>query len=313
VERTARAVDAFAALLEALPGGRQTLDAMIGEDAFSVRERREQMARQASFKANSFLFGHCCDTVSTSLFLSPSADGQRIDAVEIHRRSGLQRLSAAMTLPLLSVQAAASSPRATAAPAMQGLWGAGLQASDCFLPDGTLPLPDLAVLRDGPMSIFAIPPHAAVPATVTAGLRVFDADDIASPAGFKVVRNYMLHTPCRVLVREVFLAPGLWPDARPEIAFCLPGPSGTPLVALEPGRPHHRRLNLSARVEPVPMPVDDPAFDLPGSPDHRLQLLQALREAGLSTRGYRGWRCRMVYPVPLVEMQWAFRFGAAPR
>src|SRR5204862_3915668 len=52
-----RAVDAFAALLDALPGGRQALDARLGEGHLSIRERREQMARQASFKAVSFLFG----------------------------------------------------------------------------------------------------------------------------------------------------------------------------------------------------------------------------------------------------------------
>jgi hypothetical protein len=48
LDRTAEAVERFEALLDTLPGGRQTLDAHLGEHSGGIRERREQIARQAS-------------------------------------------------------------------------------------------------------------------------------------------------------------------------------------------------------------------------------------------------------------------------
>ena len=79
-------------LLDRLPGGRQALDARMGESSSAIREKREQMARQASFKAQSFLFGHYCETLTTALFVLPSAQPGRVDVIEVHRRIGLQQL-----------------------------------------------------------------------------------------------------------------------------------------------------------------------------------------------------------------------------
>jgi hypothetical protein len=117
----------------------------------------------------------------------------------------------------------------------------------------------------------------------------------------------MLHLPCRTLVRDLFIADGVWPDARPLIDFYLPGPSGTPAPDIEPGKPHLRRLNLTARIEQLP--AGAPALDLAGVADQRAALELALARAGLSIDRFRGWRCRMAYPVPLVEMQLAVRFA----
>ena len=52
------AVNRCESLIDALPGGRQTLDAQMGEASTVIRERREQIARQAAFKAQSVRFGH---------------------------------------------------------------------------------------------------------------------------------------------------------------------------------------------------------------------------------------------------------------
>jgi hypothetical protein len=101
----------FETLLDRLPGGRQALDARMGESSSAIREKREQMARQASFKAQSFLFGHYCETLTTALFVLPSAQPGRVDVIEVHRRIGLQRLTPTMAVPLLSVHAG---PAATA-------------------------------------------------------------------------------------------------------------------------------------------------------------------------------------------------------
>jgi hypothetical protein len=308
---TEHAVAAFESLLDALPGGRQALDARMGETLGSIRERREQTARQASFKAQSFLFGHYCETLCTALFLLPSADGEHIDVLEVHRRLGLQRLAAGTTLPLLSVQTQVVVAPAGTGPVMTSVDGdtQTRRPHDFLIAEGSsVPLPELQVSEEGSMSTFVLAPDAAVgpPARLTSAFRIQRADRLLQHDAYNVVRNYMLHTPCRTLVRDVYLARGLWPDAWPQVDFYLPGPTGTPLVQPEPGRPHLRRVNLTARIEQLP-----PGFDLDGVPDQAATLTSVLTRAGVADTPFRGWRCRMTYPVPLIEMQVAFRFGGA--
>jgi hypothetical protein len=296
------AVRRFEALLDRLPGGRQALDARIGETSSPVREKREQIARQASFKAVSFLFGHYCQTLTTALFLLPSATRGKVDAIEVHRRIGLQRLSSAAALPLLSVGTGTRS-----GPLMVPL-GSDMPLDDptAFLLPGSAP--DLDVVHEGSTTTFVLRPGASLPERLSTGWRVLRVEDLTPAQAWLTVRNYMLHLPCQLLVRDIYLAPGLWPDARPLVGFCIPGPSGTPAVEIEPGQPHLRRLNLTARIEQLP---DGPAgLEMREVTDQRATLEAALARAEAGGIAWRGWRCRMAYPVPLVEMQLALRFGA---
>ena len=304
------AVMRFESLLDALPGGRQTLDAQMGEASSAIRERREQIARQASFKAQSFLFGHFCETLTTSLFVMPCAEPGRVDVIEVQRRIGLQRSAASVPLPLLSVNT--EKPGSSLAPQMLPLAldepstdpAAYLVAEGC-----SEPLPDLEVRSEGATTILVLRPgHASpMPARVTTAFRVLRADTVAHAESWSILRTYMLHTPCRTLVRDIYLADGLWPDARPEVGFYLPGPSGTPPVVIEPGTPHLRRVNLTARIEQLPPGAR--GLELEGVPDHRAAIEASLARGNVDATTFRGWRCRMGYPVPLIEMQLALRFG----
>ena len=305
------AVNRFESLIDALPGGRQTLDAQMGEASTVIRERREQIARQASFKAQSFLFGHFCETLTTSLFVVPSAESGKVDVIEVQRRIGLQRAAASVALPLLSVHTA--KPGRSDAPQMLPLASAepSTDPSAYLVEAGcSLPQPDLQVQAEGATTIFVLRPghDSPMPARVTTAFRVLRAEPLAQDAPWVILRTYTLHTPCRTLVRDIHIAEGVWPDARPEVGFYLPGPSGTPPVLIEPGQPHLRRVNLTARIEQLPPGAR--ALELDGVPDHRLAVEAALARAGLGAQTFRGWRCRMGYPVPLIEMQFALRFAA---
>jgi hypothetical protein len=315
-----RAVEAFAELLDALPGGRQALDARLGEGLSSIRERREHMARQASFKAVSFLFGHYCETLSTALFLFPSSEGGRVDAVEVHRRLGLRRITPGTPLPLLSLHAKPDGSglppeRLAVRPIDGGPPGASNaeEARRYFIAEGSsLPLPPLEVEREGSNCTFLLGPQHAEPppGRVTTAMRYAGVEPLHPDQPFTVVRNYMLHTPCQRLVREIYLADGLWADALPQIGFYLPGPTGAVLTPPPPGVPHYRRLNLSAPIEPLaPGAAIAP---LVGIADHATVLGAVLRRAGLGSLAWRGWRCQTPYPVPLVEMQLGFRFAGFP-
>ncbi len=320
------AVERFQALIDALPGGRQALDAHMGETSSTIRERREQMARQASFKAVSFLFGHYCETLTTSLFLLPSATPGMIDLLEVHRRVGLQRLSSNTSVPLLSVHSQAAAGALEGAPAMAPVGdgiggrrkavasGPSVHPADYLIAEAsTSPLPPVRVEIEGPLTTFVLSPapQQPEPARLTTAFRVLRADTIAQHGAFNVVRNYMLHTPCITLVRDVFLSDGLWPDALPHVGFYLPSPSGTPGFDTDPDQVHFRQLNLTTRIEQLERGHKAPA--LAGVPDQSRAIEHVLRRAGLDVNAFRGWRCEMSYPVPLIEMRLAFRFAGVRR
>jgi hypothetical protein len=305
----AAAVQRFETLLDLLPGGRQALDAQMGEASGAIRERREQMARQASFKAHSFLFGHFCETLTTSMVALPSATAGLVDVIEVHRRFGLQRLVPSMPLPLLSVQA--GQPDAAPAPRMlpMGRDESSQEVTDYIVGTASSrPLPDLTVVRQGGLTTFVLPagPSVAMPTRLTTAWRVLRAERLEPERGWTTLRNYMLHTPCRTLVRELYLADGMWPDAMPHVGFYLPGPSGTPIIDVEPGQPHLRQVNLTARIEQLPIGMT--GLELEGVSDHAAALQAVLAIAGIDPTRLRGWRCRMAYPVPLIEMQVSLRF-----
>jgi hypothetical protein len=321
VARAGEAVERFQSLLDALPGGRQALDAHMGESLASIREKREHIARQASFKAVSFLFGHYCETLATALFVFPSAAAGFVDVVEVHRRIGLRRLTPSTQLPLLSVhpgrepqdgEDADAGEAEPDAPAMADV-GGNPHAHDpqdfVIAAASSAPLPPLQVERDGPLATFLLAAGVVdmTPLRLTTAFRVLRAEPVAQQAPYRVLRNYMLHTPCRTLVRDVYLADGLWPDAFPQVGYYLPSPSGTPAVDLDPGLPHYRRVNLTTRIEQRPHGAE--GFVLPGVADQRPTLEQVLARAGQDARAFRGWRCEMAYPVPLIEMKLAFRFA----
>ncbi len=334
VRDTAQAVDAFQGLLDGLPGGRQALDARLGESQASLRDKREQIARQASFKAVSFLFGHYCETLATALFVFPSATPGRVDVIEVHRRIGLRRLVTSTPLPLLSLYTGRMegqgdtgarmgthtdpAAEADAAPdaqlaAIDGRTGVR-DPHDFLLPAGSsAPLPPLRVEREGQMSTFLLPGDTglAAPLALTTAYRLLRCEHVAQHEAYNVLRTYMLHTPCRRVVRDVWLAAGLWPDATPQVAWYLPSPSGTPAVVLDPAQAHYRRVQLSTRIEQ--RPAAPSGFELAGVADHAAVMTEVLRAAGEQATAFRGWRCEITYPVPLVEMNVAFRFEGAAR
>ncbi len=272
----AAAVDRFEALLDTLPGGRQALDARLGAASADLRRKREHAARQASFKAVSFLFGHYCETLATSLFIVPSATPGKLDILEVHRRIGLQRLVPDAPVPLMSLAPIAAAEAECAQ--LTDLTGNAhtRRPQDFVLADASSsPLPPMRVVDEGAMVSFVLDsspantpaaPLAQHLSTATRVLRVFDVD---SRAVFWAVRRYMLHTPCATLVRDVYLEQSLWPDAQLLVDFYLPGPTGTPDVLLEPGQPHHRRVNLSCQAEPIPAGTHLPELpELPGTTGH---------------------------------------------
>lgn len=301
------AADRFQMLLEGVPGGRAAIDAQISESSPVALEKREHIAKQASFKAMSFLLGHFCDVLTTTLFLVPSANGQRVDGIEIHRRIGLRRMRPSTPLALLSVWTEPGDGGRENAIAFDTLDGerGGANPSAYLLPEfSSQPLPELEVMRDGAMItlVLAGDPAVSAPAQLTSAFRIRNGWPASPEAPVSQLRGYVLHVPCRQVVRDVFIAESLYAGASPLVSYALPGPRAATRPPQADGSRHFTEVDLTTTIEQLPQGPQ--AFAVPGVMNHGAAVRHVLERAGHGQTRFRGWRCSVTYPVPLIEMIW---------
>ena len=307
LEELETAIERFQELLDATPGGRDAIDSVVSESSPDIREKREHVAKQATFKSMSILLGHFCEDLVTSLFLVPSRNGRTVDALEVHQRFGLRRLRPSTPLALLSILTPPEDE-----PPEDSTWietvagGVGtFTPQDFLLPQfSSGPLPDLEVLVNGPMTTFMLPgdPKVRTPARLTSAFRIRNGWSLQPSGRLQPLRGYVLHMPCHTVVRNVFVAEDVFPGGTPRVAFRLPAPGGYYSPELDEQRRHPGTIDLAAPIEQLP--TGDRAFDVPGIPGTRGAITHALEQAGHSTTKFRGWRCTLAYPVPLIEMFW---------
>jgi len=305
-----RATERFAILLESTPGGRAAIDALISESSPDVRGKREHIAKQASFKAMSFLLGHFCDVLSTSLFLVPSDTGNTVDGIEVSRRVGLRRMRPSMPLALLSFAVQPEDQRHGNAIWFDTLDGSPGHADgrEFLLPQfSSEPLPHLEIVHDSNVTTLVLPgdPAIRMPSKITSAYRIRNGWPAQSDEAIHALRGYVLHVPCRQLVRDVYIAESLYTDASPRVSFVLPGPRVATHPPREDGTRHFTEVDLSTSIEQLPSGTH--AYSVPGVPDQQAAIRHALDRAGHGGTHFRGWRCSITYPVPLIEMFWWLR------
>ena len=145
-------------------------------------------------------------------------------------------------------------------------------------------------------------PGIPAPSRMASAFRITNGWALKPEVPTHTLRGYVLHVPCRKLVRDVFIADGLFPGATPQLSFLFPGPRPhTP----PPGanRPQHfTEIDLTASIEQLP--IGPQAYAVPGIEDQPAAIRHVLERAGHARTRFRGWRCAMTYPVPLIEMIW---------
>ncbi len=314
IVRLEEAIDRFQQFLDATPGGRDAIESLISESSHDLRERREHVAKQATFKSMSFLLGHYCETLATALFLVPSRNGRSVDGIEVQQRIGLRRLRPSSPLPLLSVLTPPEDEPPDDSTWIETLDGGlgNLAPREFLLPSfSTQPLPELDVLHHGAMTTFMLAgdPDLRSPSRITSAFRIRNGW-VSSPASNpQPIRGYVLHMPCRSVVRDVFVAEGLFDGGIPRIRFRLPVPGGYASTDLDEDRRHPGTIDLVAPIEQLPS--GSRAFQLPGVPGNQELITHALALSGHATTKFRGWRSSLTYPVPLIEMFWLLELPSA--
>jgi hypothetical protein len=307
------ATERFEQLLDSVPGGRASIDAQISEASHVALLQREHIAKQASFKAMSFLLGHFCEVLTTTLFLVPSADGRRVDGIEIQRRIGLRRMRPSTPLVLLSLWGEPEDAVTENAIRLETIEGQhGDPTSYLLSAFSTQPLPELEVMREGEMTVLVLAgdPSIQAPSQLTSAMRIRNGWPIEPEARIQSLRGYVLHTPCRQIVRDVYIAESLYLDATPQVSFVLPGPRPSLRTPREDGRRHYSEVDLARSIEP--RPPGPQFYDIPGVVNHSAVVRHVLERTGHGLTPFRGWRLAMTYPVSLVEMVWTLTHPSQP-
>jgi len=151
--------------------------------------------------------------------------------------------------------------------------------------------------------VLAGDPSLHTPSQLTSAMHIRNAWPIQPESRTQSLRGYVLHTPCRQIVRDVYIAESLYPDATPQVSFVLPGPRPSMRTPSEDGRRHYSEVDLARSIEH--RPAGPQFYDIPGVVNHSAVVRHVLTRTGHSLTPFRGWRLAMTYPVSLVEMVWS--------
>jgi hypothetical protein len=315
LRRARAAVAAFQDLLREIPGGRAALDALMSETVVEVRERAERTASQTVYRAMSYLLGYRCETITSAVILQPSADGKLVDGLEVGRREGIRRLRPNAPAALFSANLAKNGP--PEAPAIEML-GEGANPHDprsVLLPEFCDPHePSLELHESGQHTIFAL----------SDGDRTLQRAVTISSAFFvrgaylrwrteeqeEEFRLYLLHYPCKLLIRDLFIHEDLYVGSEPQVRLEFPAPPGAPRPGTKDPAARLNRLDISTPIVSLGRGLHHaPAA---GASQHAKLLAHVFRTAGLDPERFRGYRARIMYPVPMITMGWWIPLPSAP-
>lgn len=98
------ATDRYRVLIESLPGGRSSLDAVLASVLPEAERRAHATARQSVFRAMSSIMGCQAIATSSAMFIHPAAGGEWCDSLIVLGRYGITRFRPGVPLPLLGVK-----------------------------------------------------------------------------------------------------------------------------------------------------------------------------------------------------------------
>lgn len=301
------AIEMFRELIDHTDGGRASLDAHVAKSELEVRRRREETSKQAVNRGMEFLLGFSCDVLVTTLVLSRSADDQHVDALELHHRLGMRRLRPNTPLAFLSLSLSANEDGTNSGPQLLTLDGTPCHDDPTAVmlrEYSSDPLPELEIVREGRHAIFALPEDEAALSeriTLTSGFRYRHGWDIATSPR-EMSRSYLLHYPCRQLIRDIYLDVSLFGDHVPEVTLEVPSPAGAPEVRRTGRMAQLAGVDLEVPVQALP-PLPSEA-GVRGAPRYGDMLSGAFAAAGWDPARFRGYRATMSYPTPMLLMAW---------
>jgi hypothetical protein len=305
VERAERAVDRLEKLVRSV-GGQAALDAMLAGWIPEVRHAFELRNRQAAFRAMSGLKGVSADVILNTNLVHPGSNDDRPDSAQLMGPIAVRRLRADADVRVTSCRVLEPRPRGADPTALDGR---PLDSEPCSssLPDFCEPSsPQIRCVRQG-LVLNRVLDHAAIGpqsrCTVLFGeIHRESARRFTTPKRPYTGHCYSVEIPTKLLVLDYFVHESLWPHCGPEVRTY----DYSPLGAANPNDPS-RAADLWRMGETVQhLGAGGRGFALAEFGRYVEALQHVCGRLGWNLEEFRGYRCRVAYPIYATQICMAF-------
>lgn len=307
VERLAAALAKFEQLLARFPRGRSGLDAAISGWLPETRDQGERAARQAAFKAMSFILGYQSEVSLGCSVLRPSADGVSVDVAYVSGQFGLRRLRTGEPLSVFGVRYYPINDSKSVNPNPTTLEGRSLEEASARLDEFCDPHDArLDVVKTKDQRLFVLPmdvPAVNEPVSIVVGhLSIGSWQRYATADRREEWQTMLTRCPTRVAINDAFIHQDLFTESDPVVTTHIAGMSPLPARERGPAFPLDE-VHLARETGWVSNDLMNIGTgEIPRYPELMASMFARLGE---DPRRYRTHRLRAEYPVAgIVSTRW---------
>jgi hypothetical protein len=311
IEEAVGAIEGFERLIRDDVGDRSSLDAIVSAWVPEARKEFELRRKQSAFKALSQLKGTQADTLMASVFLHPTGDGTHLDVVWISGLFGLHRLRPGAGVKFATRRMA--QPKPGRAPCT--LDGERVESqSELMLKEFcSSPTPRLEVHQIGDEILYTLRDNGFGPRSATdVVFAEANRGEVARYAKPGVHRKTFVFaensTPSKVLQFDAFVHEDLFSGSDPSLRIYDTSFEG--VADLNDPTRELDRLDMMESVESLGTGVSRCRSSDIGRYSELLRTV--CDKLGWDGRSFRGYRCRIDYPLYGTQVAMAWDQPQAP-
>jgi hypothetical protein len=306
IDEAMAAVDAFDQLVQEEAGDRSALDAMISAWLPEARAQMEVRRKQSAYRAMSELKGGRADVSVGTVMLHPSSNGTQIDIVWIMGMIGVRRLrpdaAVKFTTRRFTDDAAPRKPVTLEGDPIDGLPSGVRLDRFCDATPASLDVHKVGDVTHYTLAGTGFGPHNDVD-LVMAEVNLNEMPRyVPRRAGRKAHVFAEVSLPARLLLFDVFVHRDLYPGSHPELVIY-----DTVLEGVASVNDRTRDVDRIDLLETITPLGDGIARVRAAEIPHYHQLIRhAFERMGWDDGEFRGYRCRIEYPIYGSQVVMAF-------
>lgn len=290
------AIDRFERLIRDEIGDRSSLDAIVSAWVPEARREFELRRKQSVFKALSHLKGAHAEAIIATVFLAPAQDGEHLDIVWLNGMYGLTRLRPGAAIKFatrrFAKDLAARKPRTLAGREVE-------DQSDLLLGEYcSRPTPVLRAHPVGEMVHYTLASSGFGP---TSAVDIVHAEvnrgemkrRVPTGSGRKAYVFAEVSTPAKVLQFDAFIHESVYPGSSPSLRLYDTAFEGVADVN-DPTRDIDQ-LDVLEGLSPLPRGLS--SCRSPAASRYVEMLEKVCTRMGWNGEEFRGYRCRIEYPI----------------
>lgn len=300
IGRASRAVESFAELIRDEFESRSGLDALISATIPDARDRYETTAKQAVYRGQVGVKGISVDTMLVTFVLGPPREGTgRCDSLVVNACYGLRRIRPGAHFELTTTLRDRGE---------RGEFLSSMPILEEFC--SPLPLP-IETHRRGDQVRYMLDGSSLghrnpIDLVTTEIYRLSHRDRADDPNNPRRWFCALVDTPAKVLVFDTLIHRDTWVDALPDLHVFDTAISGEVDPAEEVRPSQH--IELAERI--IELGTDARRFRSGDVPKYTDLLARVISDVGWDPSEFRGYRCRVAYPVYGSQVTMYFQHSA---